>query len=204
MCGYPMVERMSPRNKFWGCSNFPNCRFTKQIDATPAPILANDDDFPDDEMKKITLGEEQEAICEIMNASSDSFFITGKAGTGKSVLLKHFVANTPKRVIVLAPTGVAAMRVDGQTIHSRFAFEHSLLDPDKVEIIDDATKAIISNLDALVIDEISMVRVDVMESINKKFQLALENECPFGGVQIILFGDLYQLPPVTVSGEIKR
>jgi ATP-dependent exoDNAse (exonuclease V) alpha subunit len=208
-----MVERSGPRNKFWGCSTFPKCRYTKQIDeepstfptsdATPVSFSTNDEEFFE-ELQGITLGEEQRAIYEILNRSNDNIFVTGKAGTGKSVLLKYFVSNTPKKVIVLAPTGVAAMRVGGETIHSRFAFDYDFLDPDKVNVIDHATKSILKKLDALVIDEISMVRIDVMESISKKFQLAKENKLPFGGVQIIVFGDLYQLPPIIANGEIKR
>jgi len=198
-----MVERNGPRNKFWGCSTFPKCKNTKQVDVKSIIFSANDDEYFE-ELKDIILGEEQQAVYEIMNASRNNIFVTGKAGTGKSVLLKYFVSNTSKKVIVLAPTGVAAMRVGGQTIHSRFAFTHTFLNPDDVVKPDPATKYILENLDALVIDEISMVRADLMECINRKFQLALENNKPFGGKQIILFGDLYQLPPVTVNGEIKR
>jgi len=215
-----MVIRTARRGKnaggqFWGCSTYPECENMKPLASnviTAGDVLRftpiNDDVY--DELEGIELGDEQRAVFKIMELTKDNLFITGKAGTGKSVLLKYFVKHTTKKVIVLAPTGVAAMRVGGQTIHSRFAFSHTLLDREynekikKDEVIDDATRFILQTIDAFIIDEVSMVRADVMESINTKFQVALENDEPFGGVQMFVFGDLYQLPPVTVNGEIKR
>ena len=164
-------------------------------------------DYIYEELEGIELGAEQQIIYRFMELSGENIFVTGKAGTGKSVLLKYFAQNTMKKVIILAPTGVAAMLVKGQTLHSRFAFNFDgVLDPDEItekNIIDDVTKSILNEIDAFVIDEISMVRADVMECVNRKFQLAKNNKQPFGGVQMIIFGDLYQLPPVVANGEIK-
>ncbi|MCL2058435.1 MAG: AAA family ATPase [Oscillospiraceae bacterium] len=153
-------------------------------------------------MEHISLVPEQQVIYEIMETSYNNIFVTGKAGSGKSVLLKHFIQNSSKKVIVLAPTGLSAFQISGQTIHSFFAFGFSALDPDEVVINEDTAK-ILRNIDAFIIDEISMVRSDVMECVNRKFQIARKNRLPFGGVQMLAFGDLYQLPPV-VTDDVKQ
>ncbi|PIP56471.1 helicase, partial [candidate division WWE3 bacterium CG22_combo_CG10-13_8_21_14_all_39_12] len=130
-------------------------------------------------------------------------YITGKAGSGKSILLRYFVENTSKQVAVVAPTGVAALNVEGQTIHSFFKLAPELQDLTSLKV-DYKTKEILRHLDALVIDEISMVRADLMEAINIKLQIARDNNSPFGGLQVIMFGDLFQLPPVVSDGELHR
>lgn len=154
-------------------------------------------------MESIKLDPEQHAIFNIMESSHDNIFVTGKAGSGKSVLLKYFVEHTAKEVIVLAPTGIAAIQVGGQTIHSFFAFDYTALEPEKVWI-NDETAQILQKTDAFIIDEISMVRSDIMECINRKCQIARSNELPFGGVQMIVFGDLYQLPPVVAEEDVRH
>lgn len=141
------------------------------------------------------LGEEQQLACNILEYTRNNVFVTGKAGTGKSYLLKYFVRNTAKKVVVLAPTGVAAINAGGQTIHSFFAFDHTILDPAEVRI-NRKTAEILQEIDAFIIDEVSMVRSDLMECVNRKFQIALNNDLPFGGKQMIAFGDLYQLDPI--------
>jgi ATP-dependent exoDNAse (exonuclease V) alpha subunit len=139
-----------------------------------------------------------------MENSRDNIFVTGKAGTGKSVLLKHFVKNTSKKnVIVLAPTGVAAIQAQGQTIHSFFRFKTHLLDPQAVKV-NKQTAKIIRKANAFIIDEVSMVRADLMEAINRCCQQAKNNIKPFGGIQMIVFGDLHQLPPVVQSDQEKQ
>lgn len=129
-------------------------------------------------------------------------FITGRAGTGKSTLLQIFRRSTGKNVVVLAPTGVAALNVHGQTIHSLFGFPPRLLQSKDIRP-NRRYKRLFQNLEVLVIDEISMVRADVMEGIDYALKLNRNSSKPFGGVQIILFGDLFQLPPV-VSSEQER
>ena len=98
--------------------------------------LANtvQDSVPQEYEETFQLGDEQQYIFDLIENSKRNFFITGRAGTGKSVLLRHFVRNTSKRVIVLAPTGVAAINIHGQTLHAFFAFDHSALDPSSVWI----------------------------------------------------------------------
>ncbi len=129
-------------------------------------------------------------------------FITGRAGTGKSTLLQIFKRSTRKNVVVLAPTGVAALNVGGQTIHSFFNFPPRLLQSKDIRP-NRRNKRLFMNLETLVIDEISMVRADVMEAIDYGLRLNRDSSEPFGGVQLILFGDLFQLPPV-VSSETER
>ena len=158
----------------------------------------------DDGMPPITLTFEQQAVFEMMESSQDNIFVTGKAGTGKSVLLKYFVKNTSKKnVIVLAPTGVAAIQAQGQTIHSFFHFKTHLLDPQEVKVSHQVA-TIIRKASAFIIDEVSMVRADLMEAINRCCQQAKNNIRPFGGIQIIVFGDMHQLPPVVRTEEEKQ
>lgn len=129
-------------------------------------------------------------------------FITGRAGTGKSTLLRIFRNTTKRRCVVLAPTGVAALNVQGQTIHSFFGFPPRLLQAPDIKP-NRRNHRIFEAMETLIIDEVSMVRADIMDAINIGLQINRRNSEPFGGVQIILFGDLYQLPPV-VSSEAER
>ncbi len=134
--------------------------------------------------------------------SGAHLFITGRAGTGKSTLLQIFKRSSRKNVVVLAPTGVAALNVGGQTIHSFFNFPPRLLQSKDIRP-NRRNHRLFQNLETLVIDEISMVRADVMEAIDYGLRLNRGSGEPFGGVQLILFGDLFQLPPV-VSSETER
>ena len=140
---------------------------------------------------------------DIMEGTDRHVFITGKAGTGKSTLLELWRSQTLKRIAVLAPTGVAALNVRGQTIHSFFGFKPDIT-PDAVRKISKAKArdAIYRNLDAVVIDEVSMVRADLLDCVEKF--LRLNGPRPkewFGGLQMIFIGDLYQLPPVVTGRE---
>ena len=154
------------------------------------------------DISSIKLSDEQSDIYNLLETTNDHYYITGKAGTGKSVLLQYFVENSSKRVVVVAPTGVAALNVGGQTIHSFFKMPFDIeLDELKVDY---KLREILRNIDTVVIDEISMVRIDLMEGISRKLQIARRNDEPFGGVQMVMFGDLYQLPPVVTDGELDR
>ena len=135
--------------------------------------------------------------------TSRSVFITGRAGTGKSTLLSYFRNTTQKSIAVLAPTGVAALNVKGQTIHSFFRFKPNItLERVRRVRSSDDRKNIYKKLDTIVIDEISMVRADLLDCVDKFLRLnGPERKLPFGGIQMIFFGDLYQLPPVVTGTE---
>jgi len=135
--------------------------------------------------------------------SDKHVFLTGHAGTGKSTLLDYFRNKTKKNVAVVAPTGVAALNVKGQTIHSFFGFRPDVT----VENVQrfyrrKGKKGLFKKLDAIIIDEISMVRADLLDCIDAFLRMHGQNlNLPFGGVQMILIGDLHQLPPVVTRGE---
>ena len=149
------------------------------------------------------LGDEQRRAYERMENTRDIIFVTGKAGTGKSLLLKYFVENTTKKVAVAAPTGMAAINIGGQTIHSFFQLAPVVQIPKEIAPLETWSRNLLETLrrsEVIAIDEVSMVRVDLMDMIDAKLKLANGNDLPFGGKQIIMFGDLYQLPPV-VEGD---
>lgn len=131
----------------------------------------------------------------------DHVFVTGRAGTGKSTLLNFFRERTEKDIAILAPTGVAAVNVRGQTIHSFFNFKPDIT-PHTAGQIRPKDRDLYRELDAIVIDEVSMVRADLLDSIDAFLRRhGREETLPFGGIQMILIGDLYQLPPVVTTKE---
>jgi ATP-dependent DNA helicase PIF1 len=151
----------------------------------------------------IELNERFRYALDLIEHTSKGIFITGRAGTGKSTLLDCCRRTTEKRMAVLGPTGVAALNVKGQTIHSFFGFKPSIT-PDKVKKVRfaDGKQNIYRNLDAIVIDEISMVRADLLDCVDKSLRLnGPRADEPFGGIQMIFIGDLYQLPPVVTGTE---
>jgi ATP-dependent DNA helicase PIF1 len=137
------------------------------------------------------------------SSEGDNLFITGKAGTGKSTLLRCIRANLPSKTAVLAPTGLAAINVQGQTIHSFFGFPPQFITP---EVVKRARRtALLRNLDTLIIDEVSMVRADLMEGIDLALRIARKQlGVPFGGVQMLVLGDLHQLPPIVRERELQE
>jgi len=151
--------------------------------------------------KKIEFNKDFEKAFSFMEKTSKNVFITGRAGTGKSTLLQYFIKETKREVVVLAPTGVAALNVNGVTIHSFFRLRPQMTDDD----VEKKAYSLVGNelyetLDVIVIDEISMVRADLLDQIDIFLRIVRKNKKSFGGVQMIFFGDLYQLPPV-VKGE---
>ena len=150
-------------------------------------------------LAKIELNEKFLQALNLMEKTSRNIFITGKAGTGKSTLLDYFKNKTKKNVVVLAPTGVAALNIKGQTIHSFFGFQ-----PDVTlsSIKKHPDKPVYKKVDTIIIDEISMVRADLLDCVDKFLRLNGKNQNePFGGIQVIFIGDLYQLPPIIRGKE---
>jgi ATP-dependent DNA helicase PIF1 len=136
---------------------------------------------------------------DVLEKTSKNLFITGRAGTGKSTLLHLFRNTTRKKCVVLAPTGVAALNVQGQTIHSFFGFPGKFFGPEDIKKRKD--RRLYLKMEVLIIDEISMVRAEMMDHIDRFLRINRENAEPFGGVQLVVFGDLFQLPPVVASPE---
>ncbi len=135
-------------------------------------------------------------------------FLTGKAGTGKTTFLKHLKDTCYKQMVVTAPTGVAAVNAGGVTLHSFFQLPFGPYIPGRTDTdtrrffrMSKEKKRIIKGLDLLVIDEISMVRADLLDAVDDVLRRLRRSDTPFGGVQLLLIGDLYQLPPVAKPDE---
>ncbi|MDD4409780.1 MAG: AAA family ATPase [Candidatus Pacebacteria bacterium] len=147
---------------------------------------------------EVELSQEGEGVLRLLENSNNNIFLTGRAGTGKSTILRYFRATTKKNIAVLAPTGVAAINVQGQTIHSFFKFKVGVT----IDDIHKKSSKIYRNIDTLIIDEISMVRADLFDCIDLFMRLnGKDKDKPFGGAQVIVIGDLYQLPPVMNRAE---
>ncbi len=149
-------------------------------------------------MQQVALSAEQLALYEYIENEDTNIFVTGRAGTGKSTLLTHLVENTKKKVAVAAPTGVAAFNVGGATIHSLFGIPPGLLGNQELKHhLGHRAREVLRAIDMLVIDEVSMVNADLMDAMETMLTLARgKSKGPFGGVQVVLFGDPYQLAPV--------
>jgi ATP-dependent DNA helicase PIF1 len=136
---------------------------------------------------------------DVLEKTAKNLFITGRAGTGKSTLLHLFRNTTRKKCVVLAPTGVAALNVQGQTIHSFFGFPGKFFGQEDIKKRKD--RRLYIKMEVLIIDEISMVRAEMIDHIDLFLRINRENPAPFGGVQVVFFGDLFQLPPVVATPE---
>jgi ATP-dependent DNA helicase PIF1 len=153
--------------------------------------------------REIVLTEEFQHALTLL-AEGKHLFLTGKAGTGKSTLIRRFMAETDRNVVVVAPTGIAALNVDGYTIHRLFGFRTTttLHDVRGGGYRPGRFTKTLASLDTLIIDEASMVRADVFDMLAAALErFGPSPGQPFGGVQIVLVGDLYQLPPVVADGE---
>jgi ATP-dependent exoDNAse (exonuclease V) alpha subunit len=136
---------------------------------------------------------------DLLEKTSKNLFITGRAGTGKSTLLHLFRNTTRKKCVVLAPTGVAALNVQGQTIHSFFGFPAKFFGSEEIKKRRDVR--LYKKMEVLIIDEISMVRAEMIDHIDRFLRINRENIQPFGGVQVVFFGDMFQLPPILATPE---
>ena len=131
-----------------------------------------------------------------IETTREHIFVTGRAGTGKSTLLNHISWNTSKQIVICAPTGVAALNVGGQTIHSLFRLPIGVIADHEIEQSRELIK-LLNTIETLVIDEVSMVNADLLDAIDRSLRQARHKPFEsFGGVQIVLFGDPYQLAPV--------
>ena len=137
----------------------------------------------------------------MMQGTAPFVFITGRAGTGKSTLLKYFRDTTYTKCVYLAPTGVAALNIEGQTLHSFFHFTPGITPDGARKKAKSADQTLYQALGAILIDEISMVRADLMDCVDVFLRAVLRSSLPFGGKRIIAIGDLYQLPPVVTRDE---
>ena len=159
-------------------------------------------------------------VLQFINQTNRSIFLTGKAGTGKTTLLKEIIKSTHKNCVVVAPTGIAALNAGGVTIHSMFQLPFGGFIPDNSNLqfsdtskfetkatlrrhfrMSGLKKAVIQNMELLIIDEVSMLRSDLMDAIDFMLQSVRRKNHPFGGVQVLFIGDLLQLPPVIRDEE---
>lgn len=158
---------------------------------------------------------------QFINQTQKSIFLTGKAGTGKTTLLREIIATTHKNTVVVAPTGIAALNAGGVTIHSMFQLPFSAFIPsydvsaqftetvkfeNKESLrrhfkMNNVKRNVIKNMELLVIDEVSMLRADLLDAVDFMMQTVRRNTHPFGGVQVLFIGDLLQLPPVIRDEE---
>ena len=153
--------------------------------------------------EKIDFNPEFKRAWEIISKTSRNLLITGRAGTGKSTFLRFLRNNLKKNLAVVAPTGVAALNIQGQTLHSFFGFRPDIT-LEKVKKINpyEETRELYKHLNTLIIDEVSMVRADLFDCVETFLRKwGPRPGKPFGGVQMVLIGDLYQLPPVVTSKE---
>ena len=166
------------------------------------------------------ISEAAQFTLQFINQTQKSVFLTGKAGTGKTTLLREIIATTHKNTVVVAPTGIAALNAGGVTIHSMFQLPFGGFIPDnsapqfsensKFETkatlrrhfrMSATKRAVINNMELLVIDEVSMLRSDLLDAIDFMMQSVRRKSAPFGGVQVLYIGDLLQLPPVVRDEE---
>ena len=151
------------------------------------------------EDQPIKLTSEQKKALDLM-LSGRNVFLTGKAGTGKSTVLEIFGERCKRENVFLAPTGIAAINIGGSTLHSFFQLKPSLQTPESIEELESKRRIeLIRKVETIVIDEVSMVRSDVFDAIDQRLQEVTECDSPFGGKQVILVGDFFQLPPVVKS-----
>lgn len=166
------------------------------------------------------LSEAAKYTLQFINQTQRSIFLTGKAGTGKTTLLREIIQSTHKNTVVVAPTGIAALNASGVTIHSLFQLPLGGFIPDNVAPhfsdsvkfeskstlgrhfkMSSLKKAVIRNMELLIIDEVSMLRADLLDAVDFMLQSVRKRKVPFGGVQVLFIGDLLQLPPVVKDEE---
>ena len=147
-----------------------------------------------------TENKQQVMAFELIANTNSSFFLTGRAGTGKTTFLRKVQQLVDKQFITLAPTGVAAILAGGDTIHSFFGLPMDVCTPGTIGKMNEARILTLIHTDTIIIDEVSMVRCDIIDAIDFTMRKTLRSSLPFGGKQIIFVGDMFQLPPVVKQG----
>jgi len=146
---------------------------------------------------------EQQLAYKLIATTNSSFFLTGKAGTGKTTFLKHITQTVQKNFVVLAPTGIAAINAGGETLHSFFGLPFNAIGPREMLKLRQTKIDIIKNTDTFIIDEVSMVRCDLIDAIDRTLRRIAGNVMPFGGKQMVFMGDIFQLEPILKTPEDK-
>lgn len=158
-----------------------------------------------------SFNKEQQKAFELVKNTNSSLFITGKAGTGKTTFVKRIQQEIKKNFLVLAPTGIAALKVEGQTIHSVFRFPFEVITPE-TQLWEDyntnpgryqKAKSLLTLVDTIIVDEVSMVRCDIVDAMDRILRWVMSTNQPFGGKQVVFVGDLCQLPPVVKAEDSK-
>lgn len=144
---------------------------------------------------------EQNHAFDMIAKTNNSFFLTGRAGTGKTTFLKMAQEKIDKKFIVLAPTGIAAINAGGQTIHSFFGLDFGVLGPGDIGTMNANKISLVRHIDTIIIDEVSMVRCDIMDAIDRTLRFYRKNSAPFGGLQMVFVGDMFQLEPVVTQED---
>ncbi len=147
----------------------------------------------------LTITEEFRDLYDILENTNKNILLLGSAGTGKSTFYKWWKEKSSKNIITLAPTGIAALNIGGKTIHSMFFFPFKPLTPSEIHPVPKMLRCILKAADILVIDEISMVNANLLDSINVAMQINTSVFKPFGGKQILMIGDPFQLSPVVTN-----
>lgn len=154
------------------------------------------------------INQQAQLAWDIIEYTNTNIFLTGKAGTGKTTFLRRLKEESSKRIVVVAPTGIAAINAEGVTIHSFFQLSFAPFIPDAQYKLKEQQYRfskqkirVIQSIDTLVIDEISMVRADLLDAVDNVLRRFRKNNLPFGGVQMVMIGDLGQLAPVAKDDE---
>ena len=151
------------------------------------------------EQKAFTMDADQQKAFDLIANTNTPLFITGKAGTGKSTFINTIQEKIDKNFLVLAPTGIAAINVGGQTMHSFFGFPFEVIGPHTELRISDDKRELLKHIDTIIVDEVSMVRCDMVDGMDRYLCEAFHTHMPFGGKQVVFVGDLFQLPPVVAN-----
>lgn len=143
---------------------------------------------------------EQMQAYELIASTNSSFFLTGRAGTGKTTFLHNVQKVVDKQFVVVAPTGVAAILAGGETIHSFFGLPMSVCEPGTYGRLNDTRLTAIRHADTIIVDEVSMVRCDIVDAMDCTLRKVMKTNVPFGGKQMVFVGDMFQLPPIVKAG----